>query len=62
MPRWAGPSLGEFIQVINDKLGLPRSSLPIKVFIVHGHDDAAKLSLKNYLQNTLGTSRADHPA
>jgi predicted nucleotide-binding protein len=24
-----------------------------KIFIVHGHDDVAKLSLKNYLQNTL---------
>ena len=24
-----------------------------KVFIVHGHDGAAKLELKNYLQNTL---------
>lgn len=24
------------------------------VFIVHGHDDVAKLALKNYIQNTLG--------
>lgn len=27
---------------------------PANIFIVHGHDDVAKLELKNYLQNTLG--------
>jgi predicted nucleotide-binding protein len=35
----------------NDSRG---STMEKKVFIVHGHDDVAKLELKNYLQNTLG--------
>lgn len=30
-----------------------RSTQEAKIFIVHGHDNAAKLELKNYLQNTL---------
>lgn len=29
---------------------------PLNIFIVHGHDDIAKLELKNYLQNTLHLS------
>lgn len=53
VPRWSGPSLGEFVELINRKLGIPDFDVPLKVFIVHGHDEVAKLSLKNYLQNTL---------
>lgn len=30
-----------------------QSTKEAKIFIVHGHDDVAKLQLKNYLQNTL---------
>ena len=51
--RWSGPSLGEFTQIISEKLGVTNQQAPTKVFIVHGHDEASKLSLKNYLQNTL---------
>ena len=37
---------------IERALGLNDHS-PIATFIVHGHDDTAKLELKNYIQNTL---------
>jgi predicted nucleotide-binding protein len=30
-------------------------TVPLRPFIVHGHDDAARWALKNYLQNTIGT-------
>jgi CheY-like chemotaxis protein len=53
VPRWSGPSLGEFIGLINERLGIQDSDVPLKVFIVHGHDEVVKLSLKNYLQNVL---------
>ncbi len=53
VPRWSGPSLGEFVNLINDKLGIQAAETLSTVFIVHGHDETAKLSLKNYLQNTL---------
>jgi CheY-like chemotaxis protein len=53
VPRWSGPSLAEFIEMVNEKLGIKASEPPIRTFIVHGHDEVAKLSLKNYLQNTL---------
>jgi CheY-like chemotaxis protein len=53
VPRWSGPSLSEFMGIVNSMLGVELDVSPIKVFIVHGHDEVAKLSLKNYLQNTL---------
>lgn len=47
-----GRKLSEIANIIEEFIGL----LPNRpmVFIVHGHDDAGKLELKNYLQNTLG--------
>jgi CheY-like chemotaxis protein len=40
------------VKSIRRALGKP-SRPRAKIFIVHGHDEAAKLQLKNYLQNTL---------
>ena len=51
--RWSGPSLSEFLSTINRMLGIEDAEPQMQVFIVHGHDDTAKLSLKNYLQNSL---------
>ena len=35
------------------KVYLYKEKIRMKTFIVHGHDEIAKLSLKNYIQNTL---------
>lgn len=42
-----------FNDVINNKSNRNRKEIKMKTFIVHGHDSEAKLSLKNYIQNTL---------
>jgi CheY-like chemotaxis protein len=42
--------IGNIIEHLAGKPALPSSP---RVFIVHGHDENAKLELKNYLQNTL---------
>jgi CheY-like chemotaxis protein len=51
--KWGSPSLGDLVQTVNSLLGLPSESLSLRTFIVHGHNVATKLALKNYLQNTL---------
>lgn len=54
LSKWSTPSIRDFIEEVQRAIGgsvkkqLPRS------FIVHGHDTATKLELKNYLQNVLG--------
>jgi hypothetical protein len=53
IPRWSGPSLSDFIGEINQTLGIEPAAHNIQSFIVHGHDEAAKYALKNYLQNIL---------
>jgi CheY-like chemotaxis protein len=54
VPKWSAPSMTDLLSRINGLLGVaPRSSGP-RSFIVHGHDEATKLAVKNYLQNTLG--------
>ena len=51
--KWETGSISELVTKINVVLGLDDASpLPIS-FIVHGHNDLIKLSLKNYLQNIL---------
>lgn len=53
IPKWGMSSLNEFVWHINKVLCIEDSpSLPT-TFIVHGHNETTKLSLKNYLQNTL---------
>lgn len=44
---------GEIIEGLNRILSKEDRIKDIRTFIVHGHDDAAKYELKNYLQNTL---------
>jgi len=53
LSKWTTPSLRELIEKIEDILGLKHSSPLPRPFIVHGHDEATKLAVKNYLQNTL---------
>jgi len=54
LAKWSMPSMGGVIHKIEAALGMERTKISLKSFIVHGHDEAAKLALKNYLQNTLG--------
>jgi CheY-like chemotaxis protein len=51
--KWEGRSLKEFILHVHRALGLADKSIGAQSFIVHGHDETAKLALKNFLQNTL---------
>jgi len=41
---------------VKEIVGMSTGPRTLKTFIVHGHDDAAKLELKNYLQNILRLS------
>ena len=54
LSKWNTPSLKEVFKVVDELLQTPRAHTGPLVFIVHGHDDAEKLVVKNYLQNTLG--------
>jgi CheY-like chemotaxis protein len=51
--KWNSPSIKEFLRIVEGALGIHFPMPGPASFIVHGHDDAAKLDLKNYLQNTL---------
>ena len=52
--KWDSHSLRELRITVYDFLG-QKEKIPLPhAFIVHGHDESAKLTLKNYLQNTLG--------
>ena len=51
--KWESGSLREFISHIQRTLGLTDKPTPPVPFIVHGHDETAKLALKNFLQNIL---------
>ncbi|MFZ5876476.1 MAG: TIR domain-containing protein [Nitrospirota bacterium] len=53
LSKWSTPSLREFLETVERVAGISRGRHQPKSFIVHGHDEAAKLSVKNYLQNTL---------
>jgi CheY-like chemotaxis protein len=51
--KWSTPSIIDIVDIVNDKLGIkPTPPRPL-AFIVHGHNETLKLSVKNYLQNTL---------
>jgi CheY-like chemotaxis protein len=53
--RWPAPSFQEFVNIIYGMIGIAAPPPPVaRPFIVHGHDNKAKLELKNYLQNRLG--------
>jgi predicted nucleotide-binding protein len=47
------PQIKDLVQLIFRKACLKNETKIIQSFIVHGHDETAKLSLKNYLQNVL---------
>ena len=47
-------SVQDIVELIRQLTGSRNIKRSPKIFIVHGHDESAKLSLKNYLQNTLG--------
>lgn len=51
--KWEGRSLRELNSRIGRALGLMDNATVPVPFIVHGHDETAKLALKNFLQNTL---------
>jgi predicted nucleotide-binding protein len=51
--KWSTPPIRELVQTIHSELGITSQPKKLQPFIVHGHDENAKLSLKNYLQNTL---------
>jgi len=51
--KWGGETLQEFISIVQQTLGIDPKPIPPRAFIVHGHDETAKLALKNFLQNLL---------
>lgn len=53
--KWSAPSMEHVVSIVETKLGIEHTPLTseVTVFIVHGHNDALKYELKNYLQNTL---------
>lgn len=53
VPKWSAPTLDDVISRIDAMLGLHHERILPRPFIVHGHDEATKLAVKNYLQNTL---------
>jgi predicted nucleotide-binding protein len=53
LSKWNGHTIQDIIERITQTLHLERLADGPRVFIVHGHDETAKLQLKNYLQNTL---------
>jgi predicted nucleotide-binding protein len=50
--KW-NASIAGFVAAISRIVGDASGMRKVKSFIVHGHDEAAKLALKNYLQNRL---------
>jgi CheY-like chemotaxis protein len=54
LSKWSTPSLEELLATIEKMIGTSSQKQKPRAFIVHGHDVAEKLALKNYLQNTLG--------
>lgn len=51
--KWERYSLRELVERVHRVLGRAGESTAPQSFIVHGHDESAKLALKNYLQNSL---------
>jgi predicted nucleotide-binding protein len=51
--KWEDRSLKQLILQVHRALGLQDKAIAAQSFIVHGHDETAKLALKNFLQNTL---------
>jgi len=56
LSKWSINSIGELVGKVYKVLGLDDIQPSLVPFIVHGRNEVAKLSLKNYLQNTLKLS------
>ena len=54
LSKWTTPSMKEIVNTINTMLGIEPTVPQLITFIVHGHNNTAKLELKNYLQNVIG--------
>ena len=54
LSKWNTHSIRDLVEEIESAIGGPTKKILPRSFIVHGHDTAAKLELKNYLQNVLG--------
>ncbi len=54
LSKWSCPSSSDFYAVVDRLLGKETSAPALRPFIVHGHDNETKWSVKNYLQNNLG--------
>lgn len=46
-------NINAFAIQLEEKMGTPAAKKVVRSFIVHGHDEATKLAVKNYLQNVL---------
>lgn len=53
LSKWNTPSLHDFLATVRRFSGLVSGENMPNTFIVHGQDEATKLEVKNYLQNTL---------
>lgn len=53
LPKWKAPRLFEVVNIVERLSSVGTIHSEPNAFIVHGHDDDAKLELKNYLQNVL---------
>ena len=53
LSKLSAPPIKEVISRVHALLGDQAHAPLPRAFIVHGHDDATKLDLKNFLQNTL---------
>lgn len=51
--KWSTPSIKDIVGEVYGKLGIKLNTPHPIAFIVHGHNEAIKFALKNYLQNTL---------
>ncbi len=51
--KWESPSLKELIHIVLKAGRLDEATLPLRPFIVHGHDETTMRELKDYLQNKL---------
>jgi CheY-like chemotaxis protein len=54
LAKWTTPSMKDIVSIVETRLGIEHTPLTPNIFVVHGHNDALKYELKNYLQNTLG--------
>jgi len=52
--KWSTPRMSDLARTVEMLLEIESAPVAPTVFIVHGHNNALKLELKNYLQNVIG--------